>query len=274
MSQHAHQIDLRTIATPLERAVFLPMGFLQAELIEELRSADFDQAPIRDVRGEWVGVLGRTEAAQLVESHTPLDSSAPIERKVLPTECSIEELLDTLAKSRGVLVDDAGRPGWLVTVSDLNRHRLRTVLYGTVAELEALSARLIDIVYDEAPWDWLVTLGEDAQARLVGYWEVSKRRGVDIGPLAGTTLTELLAVISKSTRVREMLGYRSATEFLKDAGRLPDYRNRVMHPVRPLVLSHEDVLQLKLTLERIDSLIKRSRVALAEASRDSRVAWL
>jgi hypothetical protein len=51
----------------------------------------------------------------------------------------------------------------------------------------------------------------------------------------------LLTTVAKTERLRERIGFKSRTEIDHEAGRVPDFRNRIMHPVRPLILGLEDV---------------------------------
>ena len=76
---------------------------------------------------------------------------------------------------------------------------------------------------------------------MLGYWELSKRRGVDISPLAAVTLTQLLTIVAKVDGLRERLGFNRRKEINREIGRVPEFRNRIMHPVRPLILEQMDV---------------------------------
>ena len=104
------------------------------------------------------------------------------------------------------------------------------------------------------PWEWITLLGEDQQVRILGYWELTKRRNVDIGPIAATTLTNLLTIVGKSPRLHTVFGFQSRKKFDKYAGKLPEFRNRIMHPVRPLVLDQRDVNDLYVVLRFLEKL--------------------
>jgi len=269
------RLDLRSISTSMEDCLSFHPGTIQPALVSELRRRDFDQAPVVDDFGQAIGVLETAVAESLAERGEILEVSNPsIMRQRLPALADMDSVLAVLSQTLGVLVvDDDSRYLGLVTVSDLNRHRFRAMLYAAFAELEALIARLIDVSYDD-PWLWLDPLREDIQARLVGYWEVSKRRGVSIGPQAACTLTELLDVLAGSSAMRREVGFASRSSFEKHSGGFPDYRNRVMHPVRPLVLSRDEVSKLREMLARLQALTTRVRSALAEHGYGSRVTWL
>jgi hypothetical protein len=266
--------SLQAISTPLQSCRCLRVGKLAPDAIIALQAGDFDQAPVLDDDGNVLGVIETVNAERLAEQGAPLSlDSDLIVRTRMSSNCTIDALLGALAEAQSVLVESENGELGLVTVSDLNRHRFRTYLYFAFAELEALLARLIDVTYDN-PWEWLVDLREDIQARLVGYWEISKRRGVDIGPQAAATLTELLMAVATSDRIRSRLGYRSRKSFDKLAGSLPEYRNRVMHPIRPLVLDREEVAKVKEALTSVETLVREARAMLTELGQSSRVPWL
>ena len=130
----------------------------------------------------------------------------------------------------------------LFTRADLNRHPFRAEIYFALAHLESELAQLIRRSFDD-PWDWLDLLSEEKQARIIGYWEISKRRGVDHGPVGAAMLTELLQIATKSDRLRKLLGFESKKLFKSATGRIPDLRNQIMHPVRPLIVDESSVIR-------------------------------
>jgi len=267
-------IDLRSIATPFEDCVSLRVGEVVPEVLARLEQSEFTQAPVLDHDGRPLGVIATNAARAILDRHATLESdSQEIIRDRLPVACAVERLLASLKDASGLLVEDDGEACGLVALSDLNRHGFRSVLYGVFAELEALLARLIDVAFPD-PWVWLESLREDLQARLVGYWEVSRRRGVNIGPQAGATTTELLRVLAWSEELRRSLGYPSRSAFDRATSSIPDHRNMVMHPVRPLLLDPSEVVHLQEALEHVLSLIDRSRAVLASRGYGSRVHWL
>ena len=94
------------------------------------------------------------------------------------------------------------------------------------------------------PWDWIKLLGEEHQVRVLGYWDLTKRRNMDIGPCSAATLTNLLTIVGKTPVIREALGFTSRKSFDKYAGKVPEVRNSVMHPVRPMLLSNGDTKRI------------------------------
>jgi hypothetical protein len=268
-------IDLRSISTPLDQCVVLEPGPLDTRVVAELRRRDFGQAPVINGSGMPLGVIETRVAEKMLESGQHLsETDQSIIRLRLPMIPSVEVVLDGLSKARGLVVaEESNSYRGLLTVSDLNRHRFRAVLYGAFAELESLLARLIDVSYADHSL-WLDQLRGEVRERLDSYWAESKQRGVDIGPQAGCTLTELIEVVRFSDSLRTDLGFKSKSHYDRQTGRLPEYRNRVMHPVRPLVFGRVEVSRLNSVLKEVRTMSEAARQVLAELGLGSRVVWL
>jgi hypothetical protein len=112
-------------------------------------------------------------------------------------------------------------------------------------------------------WQWLKHLDEEGQARVLGYWELAKVQGVDVGAVAALTLSQLIHILTQENLLSSKLGYPSRTQLKSATGRVPSLRNRVMHPVRPLILSVDHVGQVRDSLfvledmrDRLENLVK------------------
>lgn len=257
-------LDVTTIATPIEHCVCVALGPLDPDVVARLKASQFDQAPVVAERS-LLGIIETTHAEKLLAAGLPLlESDEALVWTEIGPRTSIDYLLEVLAERRATLIVEEGdveghhlgRCAGLVTISDLNRHEFRRALYALLAELEAQLARLLQRCTPDHR-DWLKSLREDQQARLLGYWELSKIRGVDIGVLAASTLTELLKIAGVLPAVRGLLGFPSRNKFDEFVGALPDVRNKIMHPVRPLVLGREEVAALRPPITAMAYLIER-----------------
>ncbi|MFO0963719.1 MAG: hypothetical protein U0625_12575 [Phycisphaerales bacterium] len=183
------------------------------------------------------------------------EASEEIGRRSLDVDVAIDRLLEVIAAQRGaiVLAEDGGSPGF-VTLSDLNRHLFRAALYPLVAELESGLASLVESVFQD-PWEWLETLDKERQARLVGYWEVSKRDGVDIGPLAGAMLSELSTICEATAAIRKPLGFASRGDWCRSLDPVKRLRNGIMHPVRPLLDDEAGVATLRESIAELTRIL-------------------
>lgn len=136
----------------------------------------------------------------------------------------------------------------LVTISDLNRRAVRAAAYELLLDLETLLGKLIErrFAKDE---DWLCKLTEPSQARILGYWELLKRRGIDTKPVERTMLDELLDVVARTPVLRSVIGASSDSEMKGAKHKIKDMRNRVMHPVQPFATGNQDVTKMLSAVE-------------------------
>jgi len=258
-------VDLETIYVDLSQCVGVDVGADLTEITRALKDLDFDYAVVYESWAERKTILGyiaSNHLEQLLLSGKTLGRDDPnivrLNDAELELTAGLDWLLDKLAE----------RPLWFVTHeydaeergthyvvhgilsrSDLNKHPLRALLYEVLAKLEIALANLINITITN-PYDWIRQLNEDSQARILGYWELSKIKNVDVGPLAGAMLSDLINVIARNQSLWQKLGYPSRSSFEEEAGRLPRVRNQVMHPVRPLISDADSCIYLKDVLGR------------------------
>lgn len=258
-------VELSRVSTPIEECVIAPVGDVDPDLVRLLERRDFDQCPVGRP-GSIIGIVGTTHLRDLMAEGRPLTADDPeISFPKVEVVSPLQEVLRTLTENAAaIVVFDTGE--WdgdpheylgLVTISDLNRHGFRSVVYTLLADLEAALARLLDHVVED-PWEWIRLLPEERQAVVLGHWELAKRRGVDIGPIAATTLTDLLVVAANSERLRGLLRYPSKAQAVKVTGAIPNFRNSVMHPVRPMVLGTSGIETLQSLLDRVIDLTSRA----------------
>jgi hypothetical protein len=256
-------------------------------VINKLEGNRFDQAPVfdRETRKLW-GLVETIYLKSLLGQQADLGADDPmIMREKIEFRVgdfvTINDLFERMKQNRAVIViQESGNKGdshnapiyGLFTISDLNRHDVRGIIYLQLCTVEAGLARLVERILPE-PWEWLSFLKEHSQVQALGSWELSKRRSVDIAPIAGINLSDLIDVVNRSEKITKALGYSSAREFSKNIGSIgsiSDLRNRVMHPVRPLVLGLDDVTKIHQSL----NVLKRLRNRLDEFLNTHRIqAW-
>ncbi|MGE3108396.1 MAG: hypothetical protein AB7G11_03755 [Phycisphaerales bacterium] len=231
---------------------------MSPDLLERLQQNEYDQAPVM-VSGRPTGMVPTNRLSALLAAGTPLNSDEPaLVRDRLAPDATLDQVLDVIATHRSAIVSDGadGVDAGFITLSDLNKHSLRSELYPLFAELEAELAAAIEARHVD-PWTWLEFLDKDKQARLVGYWELSKREGVDIGPLAGTMPSELSRIVERTDPLRRALGFDSKGKWGDFVGGLVELRNGIMHPVRPLFATTQDVADVRQQLARLLVLLGR-----------------
>jgi hypothetical protein len=224
-----------------------------------MEEEDYHFAPVFEQLKSSQAVLGLVSRERLKELHLcnlDLQSDDPaICHPEIYDRTSMSVVLDTLRANVAVVVivdqAEAGQcPLGLLTRSDLNKHPFRAIIYSLLAALETRLAKLVRNQFED-PWVWVSRLNEEKQARILGYWELSKRKGIDVGPVSATTLAELLTIVAGTNELRSSLGYKSRNSFEDAIGRLPDLRNQIMHPVRPLITDVDSVTKLKTDLSAV-----------------------
>jgi hypothetical protein len=249
-------VHMDEICVPLTDCVRVVPGLVPDEVIDILTQRSLDQAPVCEMQtGICYGLVTTEYLRQLRCTCLPLKKDDPaiqVTEYRVGTHTTISDVIHRLRTYPVTLViQESDTMGYgngerligLLTVSDLNKQAIRNVLYRMISETEAAAATLVQRTFAD-PWKWIALLNEEHQVRVVGFWELAKRRDVDVGPIAAVTLTNLLTIIAKSAELRSVLGYSSKSGFEKQVGRIPDFRNRTMHPVRPLVLRGEDLEQI------------------------------
>jgi hypothetical protein len=246
----AEDLVLR-LMTPLVQCVLVRPGAVDAELVETLRQNDFDNAPLSGTDG----IVLTSYLEQLLASNRPLSAEDPaIDRTMLDSTARLREMLETVAAHNAVLVSDHGKLAGILTLSDLNKHPLRSLLYASLANLETELAESIRRICPD-PWDWILELSEENQVHVIGYWEVTKRKNIDIGALAACTLTQLIRIVSTLERVRLEFGFKSRAAAEATCSSLPTLRNKVMHPVRPLIGKSDEIADLVSSINKVELLM-------------------
>lgn len=273
-------IPLENVCIRLDECVCVRPGPVSDQVLGILDQKRYDQAPVYDPESRTCYGLAHTSyLRQLRSEGRNLKADDPHvhdENKEfrVGVHTNIYQLVNKLKSKSAVIVikeSDATEYGHaefllgLFTMSDLNRHEIRSVLYRLFSNVESGIAKLVEQHIPE-PWEWITLLGEEQQVRVLGYWELAKRRDVDIGPIAATTLTNLLTIVGKSPGLRTVFGFRSRKKFDKYSGKLPEFRNRIMHPVRPVVLDQQDVKELYVVVRFLEKLKNRAAEVLKPAT--------
>ena len=249
---------------PIRKCLTCAPGQVESGFVEKLKLSGFSQAPlIRPDSGMALGLVSARVIEERCRSGMPLIerdvTDSPIQVQRVPR---LEELFGLLEGKTAVLCvfqgprpKHHGLPG-LITFSDLNRHPVRNALFAGLSALEQDLSESIRRRY-QSPDKWLSRLTEHDQARFLGFWELSKRKDLDIGPLAAANLTHLLRIVQGDRDFTRDLGYGSRTAFQSETGSIVDLRNRVMHTVRPLLLGQADLTRDRRTLRNILALGER-----------------
>lgn len=262
--------ELETLCTPMDECLTVTVGPVDTSILAELETRQYDQAPVYSTNRCLLGLVDTQRLRTLHEKSSPLLADDPAvcdqdHQFHIGPFVTVSRIFETLSDRHSVLVfrgssaTEYGYVEWhygLLTISDLNRQPLRAALYSVLAELESGMANLVDKHFQD-PWVWVKTLAEENQVRLLGYWELTRRLGIDVGPIAATTLAQLFQVVAKNKELLSSLGYDSRNAFESQTGTIAHLRNSVMHPVRPLVLDQDEVAKVLATLQSATDLFTR-----------------
>jgi hypothetical protein len=255
-------INLYELYVPIERCLTVRVGRINPNILETLKCEKYDQALVLGRSNETIGLVRTEELDRLYRVNEDLpENSTEIDKTSVSPKISLDVLLERLSTRQGIMVESDDEPSeikGIITVSDLNKPRPRSILYLYLSDLESKLSMIIHERYDD-PWEWINHLSEAEQARVLGYWELSKRRNVDpdLGALCSCTLTNLVTVVTKDEQLLRQLGYSSKKKAEAELNPLIPLRNTIMHAVRPLVLHPKDVSDLREKLQVIDRVLNR-----------------
>ncbi|UCG31650.1 MAG: CBS domain-containing protein [Phycisphaerales bacterium] len=258
MSEHlmrlAERVTIGMVMTPLCDLVCADPQTTVGQA-RELMGASYDQLPLMD--GPSV------EGLILRESLEGKDAGAPA-RSALTPLCDlvtvradevIPPVVQLLVDDRCVLVFDANDDRFcgLVHFSDLNKHAVRTNVYLWISALEM---GLAELIHRRCPdfRQWLGILEERRQITILGRYEYERQRHIELDPLEGAELSDLLKIVRSIPVLLEPLGL-TKSQLDRKTGHLVKMRHAAMHPVRSLIRSHEDLTKwLKVFADLIDVL--------------------
>ena len=255
-------VDLSDVYVDSSNWKCILIGEIQESDLDQLKRDKFDQAPVK--AGEKIiGLIDREELERLFSKGLPLRQDNPlIKDRMIPIETSVQELLDALSENSCLLVRSVSQPHrivGLIQISDLDKPDIRICFYLALLKLEKLLSKLVGSTFSD-PWDWIKLLNDDQKVQILGSWELQTRRNVEltnVGPLYSCNLSNLISLAEKNIELRNKLGYQNGKRADEELGCIPDLRNRIMHPVRPLVLGNEDVKNLAKSWSRLISAISR-----------------
>lgn len=235
--------DLTELLVPIERCVAVTSGRVNAECLNEASRYGYDDLPLFD-EGRVIGFVPLSRLRELAGDDDSIGREDPqLKFSFVAQVDSIDHVLAALGSHRiAGVVGPEGSVDGIVTISDMNRHGFRAILYPALAQLEEQIAKLIDAEFED-PWEWITKVG-DSRVSIVGHWECLKKDGLDVSATAGATLGQMLKVVEDTASLvsRCSLSKSKLSTFKSRALR---YRNAVMHPTRPLVTSQKDVISLR-----------------------------
>ncbi len=163
---------------------------------------------------------------------------------IIGADLSLLELIRHFAESgrEFYLVLGGSRLDGIVTRADLNEPAVRVLIYAILNRFELLLGGVVEGRYKDARCLALLSRHsrEKAQQRLAA----ARSKNMVLRPTAYLNLSDLVTICAKTQNTWRTLGVNSKRELTSHYAPLAALRNKIAHPVRPLVSAPEDVPEL------------------------------
>lgn len=266
-------LSVRHLMTPASELVGV-RGDVAPHAALALMDQQFDQLPVLAGDGQTIiGLVTRDaleaagEVAQVRQVMTPLSPAT-----TLRWDATLPEAMDALVDQRALLVrgEQENQIIGLLHYADFNRHPSRVFFYLWLSALEIGLVRLLTLHIQQHQlemFDWLRHLPEQRQVNILGRYEVSRRQRVDLTPLEGAELTDLLLICRNLDELRLQLGHRTRSAFDQATSHLITLRNAAMHPVRSMLASHADLPRLRDRFNNLEAFVLQLETLLKDQQR-------
>ncbi len=255
-------VRLSTISTPAEHLLSIKPGPVDPTIIERAEDRGWTRIPVLTDDGDLAGLIPARKLRKLIETGEPIDpAKAEITVPEMPGHVTILELLDALRDSHAVIhradPEDDRPDNWfaLITSADLNRPLFRAAVYTVIAMLETSLGELIMEEFDD-DWGAIRLLSDSTEARVRDFWREQKDEGLDLSPVVQLTLSDMFHIARESRNVWRMIGFDSPDALAPVARDINDVRNRVMHPIQPLIPRERDVAFIRDAVARMIDITK------------------
>ena len=207
---------------------------------------------------QWLDRLLKADPEQPIRNVTHSLAGGAI----VSGDTPIAEIMEWIADQRIVFVLEGREVSGIVTIWDFNKQPARAYYYLVLAGLEIALADLVRWRYGRNQSNLVAHLGsrdtEDLQERIE-----RDRQASGHGDLVSyLNFKHLLRVFEKDRALRMELGKYESNKWNSMTRPLGDLRNEVMHPVKTLVGSVDDMRALTRNLGNATSLVEKAILAL------------
>ena len=201
-----------------------------------MKRGPFDILPVED--GESISRYYERQ------DHDPPCLKEVVVADIVGADLSLLEVIRQFAESgrEFYLVLGGSRIDGIVTRADLNEPAVRVLIYAILNRFELLLGGVVEGRYKDARCLALLSRHsrEKAQQRLVA----ARSKNMVLRPTAYLNLSDLVTICAKTQNTWRTLGVNSKRELTSHYAPLAALRNKIAHPVRPLVSASEDVPEL------------------------------
>lgn len=247
----ADAIRVRHLLTPISRAVGFERTASEHDVIDVLRSHDFDIGPV------WLDgvIVGFVRAADLDDRST--DPIEPRFRRLdgsllVSADATVGSVMGWLQERPFLFVVDRIEIVGLVTPSDLNKQPGRVYFYLLIADLEVMAAQAIRKSYPNQEHA-LSKLSRDPRRKAERLLTAQRDGDVEADAVAVLDFGDLLAIIGGTPDLRSMLAPALAEQWDVRSRALRRLRNDVMHMGRSLATDRKSSLE---RLTRLDGILR------------------
>ncbi len=258
----AEHVVAGMIMTPVEQLVVVSTTNSISHALEKM-GGTFDQLPVLH-QGTLAGMLFRDRLpdsgdGQIDEYLSPLSTLDSI----LSNE-SMWEAIASLARAPCCIVFDVHSGGFagLLHYADLNRQAVRVFCYLWTSALEMSLAELL-VRNQPDDMSWIESLAPPRQVQVLGRLEYGKRQNIELSPVEGLELSDLLNIWPKQQKLLELFAM-SKSEFKKRTNHLVELRNAAMHPVRSLLNGHGEVEAFQRRMHDLREMVGKSVTIIQE----------
>jgi len=182
--------------------------------------------------GNILGLVSLVELEGKVgEVLRPIDASM-----LISGDSPLEEGVHRILESDFMFVVGSKGIAGIVTPADLGKRPMYHYLYSLITELELAIAELISRRVE----DPLKYFTEEKKDKILGRIEAVRRENLHLNMIEYLWLPEF-AELLKKTELWAELGYTSKKELERVFDPLINVRNRIAHPVRPLIESRREL---------------------------------
>jgi hypothetical protein len=181
---------------------------------------------------------------------------------VVSADASVGRLLEWIIEPGFLFVLEGRDVTGFITVSDFNKQPARAYLYTLLARLEVGLAELARRRFGADQSPILGLLSTESRAEVEALYRPDVGAGEEGELVAYLDFSDLVRIAERDVEMRARIGDWSVAAWNRHVGGLVDLRNKVMHPVRNVVLTKGGLEQLQKREQRIREVIVKVDAAL------------
>ncbi len=255
MKENIVDVNAATIGTSINRLECINKDEAD-EALEIMKAKRFDVLPIKSSNSlvkEYFQTKDRNNYSTLPERKTI------IHKDFIPLQTHIRDLIKSFASESRLfyLLSNEHRIAGIVTIADLNHRQVRTYLFSLLSELEILLSYLI--YREKINEKELLDINYEENNKMIRRdYENDKTNEVEVSFVEYLYLPNLLQII-KERDLYSKLGYNNKENFDGDFKNLREFRNKVMHSNRSIVINEDSVKSLRDRIEQIECALFKLR---------------